>query len=181
MNKQALDGFWDQFRQKYGVYLRLLEALPADRYHGWRASAPTAAADVRTSESTVAARRTRDGASMECLGCAGERGRTPGSNKRREPVFLRSALIADKGRCVRHCRGVPAGSGSHPRHRAPASLRAPSPAIPASWALRWCRGLVGSKGASAHRGYRSFRWELPSRSTACSSPTSTITGSRRPG
>ena len=32
MNKQALDGFWDQFRQKYGVYLRLLEAMPADRY-----------------------------------------------------------------------------------------------------------------------------------------------------
>ena len=32
MNKQALDGFWGQFRQKYGVYLRLLEAIPADRY-----------------------------------------------------------------------------------------------------------------------------------------------------
>lgn len=32
MNKQTLDGFWDQFRQKYGVYLRLLEAIPADRY-----------------------------------------------------------------------------------------------------------------------------------------------------
>ena len=34
MNKQGLDGFWDQFRQKYGVYLRLLEAIPADRYQG---------------------------------------------------------------------------------------------------------------------------------------------------
>lgn len=32
MNKQALDRFWDQFRQKYGVYLRLLEAIPADGY-----------------------------------------------------------------------------------------------------------------------------------------------------
>jgi uncharacterized damage-inducible protein DinB len=32
MNKQGLNGFWDQFRQKYGVYLRLLEAMPADRY-----------------------------------------------------------------------------------------------------------------------------------------------------
>ena len=32
MNKQALDGFWDQFRQKYGVYLRVLEAIPAERY-----------------------------------------------------------------------------------------------------------------------------------------------------
>ena len=31
MNKHALDGFWDQFRQKYGVYLRLLEAMPAER------------------------------------------------------------------------------------------------------------------------------------------------------
>ena len=33
MNKRALDGFWDQFRQKYGVYLRLLDLIPADRYH----------------------------------------------------------------------------------------------------------------------------------------------------
>ena len=32
MNKQALDQMWDQFRQKYGVYLRVLEAIPADRY-----------------------------------------------------------------------------------------------------------------------------------------------------
>ena len=32
MNKQALDSFWDQFRQKYGVYLRLLDLLPAERY-----------------------------------------------------------------------------------------------------------------------------------------------------
>jgi uncharacterized damage-inducible protein DinB len=33
VNKQALDQVWDQFRQKYGVYLRVLEAIPADRYH----------------------------------------------------------------------------------------------------------------------------------------------------
>ncbi|HEX6615285.1 MAG TPA: DinB family protein [Gemmatimonadales bacterium] len=33
MNKAALDAFWDQFRQKYGVYLRLLEAFPEDQYH----------------------------------------------------------------------------------------------------------------------------------------------------
>jgi uncharacterized damage-inducible protein DinB len=33
VNKQALDQMWDQFRQKYGVYLRALEALPADRFH----------------------------------------------------------------------------------------------------------------------------------------------------
>lgn len=33
MNKQVLDQMWDQFRQKYGVYLRALEALPADRFH----------------------------------------------------------------------------------------------------------------------------------------------------
>lgn len=32
MDKAALDQMWDQFRQKYGVYLRLLEALPEDRY-----------------------------------------------------------------------------------------------------------------------------------------------------
>ena len=32
MDRQALNGMWDQFRQKYGVYLRLLETIPADRY-----------------------------------------------------------------------------------------------------------------------------------------------------
>jgi uncharacterized damage-inducible protein DinB len=32
MNKSMLDQRWDQFRQKYGVYLRLLETIPADRY-----------------------------------------------------------------------------------------------------------------------------------------------------
>jgi uncharacterized damage-inducible protein DinB len=32
MDKATLDQMWDQFRQKYGVYLRLLEAIPADRY-----------------------------------------------------------------------------------------------------------------------------------------------------
>jgi uncharacterized damage-inducible protein DinB len=32
MNKAALDQMWDQFRQKYGIYLRLLDAIPADRY-----------------------------------------------------------------------------------------------------------------------------------------------------
>jgi uncharacterized damage-inducible protein DinB len=33
MNRQALDQAWDQMRRKYGVYLRLLEILPEDRYH----------------------------------------------------------------------------------------------------------------------------------------------------
>lgn len=32
MNRQMLDQMWDQMRQKYGVYLRALEAIPEDRY-----------------------------------------------------------------------------------------------------------------------------------------------------
>jgi uncharacterized damage-inducible protein DinB len=32
MNKAMLDQMWDQFRQKYGIYLRLLEAIPPDKY-----------------------------------------------------------------------------------------------------------------------------------------------------
>lgn len=32
MNKRTLDALWDQIRQKYGVYLRLLEAIPDDQY-----------------------------------------------------------------------------------------------------------------------------------------------------
>ncbi len=33
MNKQGMDQMWDQFRQKYGIYLRLIEAFPEDQYH----------------------------------------------------------------------------------------------------------------------------------------------------
>ena len=33
MNKEALDQMWDQMRQKYGVYLRLLEVIPDDCLH----------------------------------------------------------------------------------------------------------------------------------------------------
>ena len=32
MNQTMLEPMWDAFRQKYGVYHRLLEAFPADRY-----------------------------------------------------------------------------------------------------------------------------------------------------
>jgi uncharacterized damage-inducible protein DinB len=32
MNQAALEQMWDVFRQKYGVYLRLLDAIPADCY-----------------------------------------------------------------------------------------------------------------------------------------------------
>jgi hypothetical protein len=33
MTKQSLEQLWDQLRQKYSSYLRLLEAIPANRYH----------------------------------------------------------------------------------------------------------------------------------------------------
>lgn len=33
MNQQDFNQYWDHFRQKYGVYLRTLEAIPADRYY----------------------------------------------------------------------------------------------------------------------------------------------------
>ncbi len=32
MNKQWLDGMWDHMRQKYGMYLRVLQAIPADDF-----------------------------------------------------------------------------------------------------------------------------------------------------
>jgi uncharacterized damage-inducible protein DinB len=32
VDKATLDQMWDQFRQKYGVYLRLLEVIPAEAY-----------------------------------------------------------------------------------------------------------------------------------------------------
>jgi len=33
VDKQGLTQAWDQTRQRYGVYLRILDALPEDRYH----------------------------------------------------------------------------------------------------------------------------------------------------
>lgn len=33
MNKRTLDAIWDQTRQKYGVYLRLVEAIPEEKLH----------------------------------------------------------------------------------------------------------------------------------------------------
>jgi len=33
VDKQMLSQVWDQIRQKYGIYLRLLEVIPEDRYH----------------------------------------------------------------------------------------------------------------------------------------------------
>jgi uncharacterized damage-inducible protein DinB len=33
VDKRSLTQQWDQVRQKYGVYLRLLEVIPEDRYH----------------------------------------------------------------------------------------------------------------------------------------------------
>jgi len=33
VNKQALQQVWNQIRQKYGIYVRLLEALPDGQYH----------------------------------------------------------------------------------------------------------------------------------------------------
>jgi uncharacterized damage-inducible protein DinB len=44
MNQRDFAQIWDQLRQKYGVYLRLLEAIPDDQLHahpipGWRSFA----------------------------------------------------------------------------------------------------------------------------------------------
>lgn len=33
MDRAAFGMMWDQVRQKYGVYVRLLEAIPGDRFH----------------------------------------------------------------------------------------------------------------------------------------------------
>ena len=33
MDKQTLDQMWDNMRQKYGIYLRLLEVIPENRFH----------------------------------------------------------------------------------------------------------------------------------------------------
>ena len=33
MDKKTFDRIWDQTRQKYGIYLRVPESIPEDRYH----------------------------------------------------------------------------------------------------------------------------------------------------
>lgn len=34
MDGEQFSALWDQMRQKYGVYLRVLDRIPADRFHG---------------------------------------------------------------------------------------------------------------------------------------------------
>ena len=34
MNKQWLDGMWGHMQNKYGMYLRVLDAIPEDQFHG---------------------------------------------------------------------------------------------------------------------------------------------------
>ena len=46
MNKQALDQMWDQTRQKYGIYLRLLESFPPDQYHSHPVAGMRSPADL---------------------------------------------------------------------------------------------------------------------------------------
>ena len=32
MNRQMLDGMWQHMRSKYGIYLRVLDAIPAEQF-----------------------------------------------------------------------------------------------------------------------------------------------------
>jgi uncharacterized damage-inducible protein DinB len=61
MNKQALDQAWDQCRQKYGVYLRVLEAIPADRYHTHPVAGMRTPAELAVHISTTCVRDIAEG------------------------------------------------------------------------------------------------------------------------
>ena len=53
MNQTTLEQMWDTFRQKYGVYLRLLEAIPADGYASHPISGMRTPADLAVHISSV--------------------------------------------------------------------------------------------------------------------------------
>jgi len=61
VNKQTLDQVWDQFRQKYGIYLRALEALPADRFHTHPVPGMRTPADLMTHISGTVVRDIAEG------------------------------------------------------------------------------------------------------------------------
>lgn len=85
MNKQMLGQTWDQFRQKYGVYLRLLEAIPEECYYshpvpGMRTPAELmvhiSASVVRDMAQGIAKGRITADESSEAKGCRGPREQT---------------------------------------------------------------------------------------------------------
>lgn len=61
MDKQALTETWDQFRQKYGVYLRFLEAFPEDRWHSHPVPGMRTAAELAVHISSTVVRDTAQG------------------------------------------------------------------------------------------------------------------------
>jgi uncharacterized damage-inducible protein DinB len=61
MDKAMLDQMWDQFRQKYGVYLRALEAIPADRYATHPVSGMRTPAEIATHISATVVRDIAEG------------------------------------------------------------------------------------------------------------------------
>lgn len=48
MDKKSLNGLWDQVRQKYGVYLRVLESIPSDKYQTHAVKGMRSAAELVT-------------------------------------------------------------------------------------------------------------------------------------
>ncbi len=56
MNKEILTQMWDQIRQKYGIYLRLLEAIPEDRLTSQLVPGMRTAVELATHVSTTVIR-----------------------------------------------------------------------------------------------------------------------------
>lgn len=53
MNKQALAQVWEQTRQKYGIFLRLLEVIPEEKYHAHPVPGMRTFAEIATHLSTT--------------------------------------------------------------------------------------------------------------------------------
>jgi uncharacterized damage-inducible protein DinB len=94
MDKQALDGFWDQFRQKYGVYLRLLDLIPADRYQSQPVPGMRTAAELAVHVSGTIVRDIAQGVAKGSITAdeATEAGRARDLDKPRLIAFARQCF-----------------------------------------------------------------------------------------
>jgi uncharacterized damage-inducible protein DinB len=61
MDKATLDQMWDQFRQKYGVYLRLLETFPDDKLASHPVSGMRSPAELAVHVSSTCVRDIAEG------------------------------------------------------------------------------------------------------------------------
>jgi len=122
MNKAMIDQMWDQFRQKYGVYLRLLEAIPADRYATHPVAGMRTPAELAVHVSGTCVRDIAEGVAKGRITAE-----EMGEDKMAAELGNKSALIAFARQCFEQANTAVAQIGD-------AELSA---MVPTPWNMSW--------------------------------------------